>query len=471
MAVMKRPGLNLGMWIPVVLGVFAGAALVWWLRGPDSPLELRVPGTDHAPDSTTGSRPNPVLAGQLIQADGLPAELAGSWPGFRGPNRDGISRETTPLSREWRAGEPRELWAIDVGEGYAGAAVLNGRVYVMDYDQERKQDALRCLSLADGKEIWRYAYPVAVKRNHGMSRTVPFVTGELVLAIGPMCHVVCLDAVTGELRWSIDLVQEHGATVPPWYAGQCLLIDDGKVILAPGGPDALLIAAELETGAVLWKTPNPRDWKMTHSSVMPAEIDGRRMYVYCANNGVAGVNANDGSLLWETPDWKISIANVPSPVILDGGRIFLSGGYNAGSLMLQLKAEGESFAVETLFRLPAEIFGSTQHTPILHENHIYGTRADGRFVCLTLDGNPVWTSDSGQQFGLGPYLMANGLIYALNDSGLLRLIEARSDRYSLLSQAKVLNGRESWGPLALAGGRLIARDLTRMVCLDVTPRM
>ena len=206
---------------------------------------------------------------------------------------------------------------------------------------------------------------------------------------------------------------------------------------------------------------------MTHSSVMPMDFDGQRMYVYCANNGVVGVSAKDGSILWETTDWKISIATVPSPLILSDGRIFLTGGYDAGSLMLQLRKEGDRLVPRTLFKLGPGIFGATQHTPVPRDNHFYGVRADGKFVCLTLEGKPVWTSGPGQQFGLGSFIMADGLIYAMNDSGLLRLIEARPEKYSLLAQSQVLKGRESWAPLALAGGRLIARDLTRMVCLDV----
>jgi outer membrane protein assembly factor BamB len=369
----------------------------------------------------------------------------------------------------------------------------------MDYDREHKQDALRCLSLADGREIWRFAYPVSVKRNHGMSRTVPAVTDKIVVAMGPKCHVLCLNSTTGELLWGLDLVRQFGTTVPPWYAGQCPLVDNGMVILAPGGEDALLLALDAQTGNVLWQTPNPHAWKMTHSSIMPMEFAGERMYVYCASKGVVGVSAKDGSLLWETPDWKISIATVPSPLPLDGGRIFLTGGYNAGSLMLQLTNEAgrlaktsisansspagapvpvgareaalapESghFIPRTLFKLAPEVFGATQHTPILHGNHLYGVRADGKFVCLTLDGKVVWTSGSAHQFGLGPFIMADNLILAMDDSGLLRLFEADSQKYVPLAQAQVLKGRESWAPLALAGSRLIARDLTRMVCLDL----
>lgn len=454
--------------MPGLVALVALAALFLWLaRGPDGLLTLRLPGTDQAPGAGTGARANPVLAGKLIPSDGKPADLPGAWPRFRGPDGDAISKETTPLLRTWEAPGPRQLWGIDVGEGFAGAVVLSGRVYVMDYDRERKQDALRCLSLADGREIWRYAYPDSVKRNHGMSRTVPTVTDKVVIAMGPKCHVVCLNPLTGELRWGLDLVQQYGATVPQWYAGQCPLLDQTNLILAPGGKDALLVKLEAETGVELWRSPNPRGWKMTHSSVVPAEFEGERMYVYCANNGVVGVSARDGSLLWECPDWKISLATVPSPVALPGGRLFLSGGYGAGSLMLKLKKENGRWLAQTAFRLPPEVFGATQHTPILYNNYLYGARADGKFVCLSLEGKVVWTSGTGQKFGLGSFILADGVFLSMNDSGLLRLIDATPDRYQLLAQAQVLSGQESWGPLALAGGRLIARDLTRMVCLDI----
>ena len=242
----------------------------------------------------------------------------------------------------------------------------------MDYDAHKKEDALRCVSLADGQEIWRFTYPNSVKRNHGMSRTVPVVADKYVVAIGPKCHVTCVDAESGELRWGLDLVKEFGATIPPWYAGQCPLIDGTNVILAPGGKDALLVASDLATGKVLWQSTNAHSWKMTHSSIMPIECEGERMYVYCADKGVTGVSARDGQVLWETTEWKISIATVPSPMVLPGGRLFLSGGYNAGSMMLQVKKKGDRFVVEQVFKLGPEVFGATQHTPILLGDHITG---------------------------------------------------------------------------------------------------
>ena len=451
-------------------GALASLALVlltlWIWQGNQSPISKRVPGTDNAPGGDLGTNGNAVLAGKLFVSDGKAASIPGSWPQFRGPGRDGISPESG-LLRSWQPGEPRELWGLEVGEGYAGPAVSQGRVYLMDYDREKKQDALRCLSLADGREIWRFAYPVAVKRNHGMSRTVPSVSEKLVIAIGPKCHVVCLDAILGELKWGLDLVREYGTVVPPWYAGQCPLIEGDKLILAPAGKNALLVALEAETGKVLWKTANTLGWKMTHSSIMPMDFGGERIYVYCGSGGVAGVSARTGEILWHTTDWKISIATVPTPVILDSGRIFLSGGYNAGSLMLQLKKEGEKFAASTVFKLEPEVFGATQQSPVLFESHLYGVRPDGKFTCLTPEGKALWNSGSGQDFGLGAFLSADGMIFAINDSGLLRLLSAKPDGYQVLSQAQILKGRECWGSLALAGKRLLVRDLTRLVCLEV----
>lgn len=465
---MKANWKSPGMLLPVVVATLGFAVLaLWWSTSGEGGLKLRIPGTDAAPGGATGVT-NPVFAGKLLPGAGQPGELPGAWPQFRGPNRDGLAPVTTGFPRDWKTTPPRELWGLEVGEGYAGVAVSRSRVYLFDYDREARQSALRCLSLADGKELWRYSYPLTIKRNHGMTRTVPVVTEKFVVAFDSKGNVLCLDATSGELRWSVSLVREFGATVPEWYAGQCPLVDGESVILAPGGKNALLLALDLATGKPLWQTPNPHDWKMTHSSIMPMDFAGRRLYVYCATKGVVGVDAKDGALLWETPDWKISIATVPSPVPLPEGKIFLTGGYGAGSLMLQLEAKEGKFLAKTLFRLTPEVFGATQHTPIYKDSYLYGARADGRFVCLGLDGKVVWASGPTETFGLGSFLMAGDLIFALNDSGRLRLIEASPARFNLLGEAQPLNGREAWGPMALAGDRLIVRDLTHLACLGLS---
>ena len=457
--------------VTAALLAVAGAVVVFIVlssRTPRATLQERQPGMDRI---TKAGAPveekSAITLGKLVPGSGVAANIAGAWPRWRGPNGDNISTDSTPLAHQWGAGTPAKLWSLDLGEGFAGAAVQNGRVYVMDYDQTNQADALRCLSLADGREIWRFTYPVKIKRNHGMSRTVPAATEKYVVAIGPKCHVVCVDAAKGNLIWGLDLVKDFNTEVPQWYAGQCPLIDGDRVILAPGA-DALMIAVDLATGKVLWKTPNPHDRKMTHSSIVPLEFGGQRMYVYCGSGGVTGVAANDGRLLWDTDAWTISLATVASPLPVGDGKIFLSGGYNAGSLILQLKQTENKFTAEPLFRLQPTVFGATQQTPILYQGHIYGVRPDGQLTCLDLNGKARWASGGAAKFGMGPFLIADGLIFVMNDDGWLTMAEANPEAYRPLGKVRLLNGQDSWAPMALVAGRLLARDMTQMVCVDLT---
>jgi outer membrane protein assembly factor BamB len=457
-----------GILIPVA-GAIIGIAAVLFLADvePLQRLEARVPGLDRPKPSENEPEAGP-LVGKLTKFDRTAANLPGGWPRFRGERFDGIAEPGSPLARQWPKTGPAVLWSIELGEGHAGAAVRNGRVYVLDYDRAAAADVLRCLSLADGRDLWRFSYPVPVKRNHGMSRTVPAVTEKYVVALGPKCHVMCLDPTTGKQYWLIDMVRQFGATVPPWYAGQCPLIDGDRTILAPGG-ESLLVALDCRSGSVIWKSPNPRGWTMTHASIMPMEFAGKRMYVYCGNGGVAGVSADNGEILWDTTDWKISIATVPSPVVLPGGKIFLSGGYNSGAMILQLEERGGKITAKPLHKLSPAVFGSTQQTPIFFNGHLYGVREkDKQLVCMDSDGRVAWSSGSQHRFGIGPYLIADGLIFVMNDNGRLTLVEATPKSYRQLAESQaIIDGNDSWGPMALVAGRLILRDLTRMMCIDV----
>jgi outer membrane protein assembly factor BamB len=249
------------------------------------------------------------------------------------------------------------------------------------------------------------------------------------------------------------------------------LIDQNRLIVAAGG-DALLMALDYQTGDVIWKCPNPNNWKMTHSSVVPMEFQGRRSYVYCASGGVVGVAADDGSLLWECTAWQEINATSPSPVILPEGKIFLSRGYGSGALMLQLVESDGKLQARSLLELKAKQFSSEQQTPILRDGHLYGIRKIGSktMVCLDLDGHEVWNSGS-DQFGLGPYMFADGLLLVMDDDGTLTLAEASPEGYTRLARHAVWpDGHDAWGPMAMLAGRLIVRDMTRMVCLDLAEK-
>ncbi|HDP35348.1 MAG TPA: hypothetical protein ENN29_09595 [Candidatus Hydrogenedentes bacterium] len=462
----------------VSLAIALPAFFIWLGHDALSALEARVPGRDGRPAARQVTETPVDLAGWFQPYDGAPSSLPGAWPRFRGAMFDNIARDAPPLADAWRPDGPPVLWRIDVGEGYAGPAVHEGRVYLLDYDEGNRADALRCFSLDDGREIWRHSYKVEVRRNHGMSRTVPAIGDGYVVSIGPRCHTLCLDAATGAFHWGIDLQDAYGTQEPLWYTGQCPLIDGDLAILAPGGPDALLLAVKLATGETAWKTPNPDGWQMSHSSIMPMTLAGKRMYVYAATGGVAGVSAADndmGALLWRVP-WDAKIV-APSPVAVADDRILVLAGYGAGGMFIEVAATPDGFEARELSRHgPKEGIAAEQHTPIVHNGLIYsimpkdagGLRA--QFTCFRPDGSLGWSSGQENRFGLGPWLLADGKFYVLDDEGMLYLIRASAERFELLDKAQVLHGHESWAPLALAGDRLLVRDLTQLACVAVGVR-
>ena len=422
------------------------------------------------------------VEGTLTLGSGVPSQISATWSQFRGDNRDAISPETISLRRDWSdANPPPTLWGMRLGEGFAGFAVRNGRVYILDYDEENQRDALLCLSLDTGELIWRHCYPVRVRRNHGMSRTIPAVTDQYVVSLGPMTHVLCVDAITGENKWLIDLRHVYGTIVPEWYAAQCPLIvvlpgmDTPSAIIAPSGPEVLMVALDCETGEEVWRTPNPFGWNMTHSSIAPMELDGELTFVYLGEFGIVGVRAVDGEILWSWAPhyWPSAVAKCSSPVILSENRIFFSGGYNRGSAMVQIVPNPQTgkYDARTLRRLPNTVFDTEQQTPIYYNGHIFGLRHDGpihQFVCLDLDGRVVWASGRRDTFSSGAFIIADGMILIVcGREGILSGIEATPAGYNKLFEVHVMDDYASWAPMAIVQGRLLLRDQHDMKVIDL----
>jgi outer membrane protein assembly factor BamB len=402
--------------------------------------------------------------------------VAADWPQWRGPNRDNQSAETG-LYRSWPAGGPKVLWKTPVAEGYAGVAIKAGRAYINDYDTAKKEHLVRCLSMADGKEAWRWSYAVDVRPNHGITRTVPSIGESLVFSLDPKLRFHALDIKTGKVVWQKNLVQDYKATIPGWYAGQNPLLDGTRVVLATGG-DALAVAFDQGTGKEIWRSPNPGKDVMSHASLMPATIGGVKQYLYMTTNKVVGIAAADGQILWSIP-FATKMAGVPSPLSIGDGRVFITSGYEAGSMMIQVDKGASGFAVKKLYSLTSAQFNSEVHTPILFKNHLFavGSKTRGRFTCVDLNGKVVWQSpvssgdpSGSRTFELGGFMYADGMFFLVDgQSGMLRLIEANTTGYKELASAQILSGEEVWGPLALADHRLVLRDTHQMVCLEVGP--
>jgi outer membrane protein assembly factor BamB len=313
--------------LPIIIIIAGTSAIFWWLfNDPTRDMVPSEPGRD-AFTATQGIAEDIAIGEFFNRFSEAGTILKESWPVFRGVHGDNIYHSDIELIDGFGNQTPEILWSVELGEGHAGAAIYEGLVYILDYDEELRADMLRCFDLVSGEEVWRRWYNVLVRRNHGMSRTVPAVTENYILTIGPRGHVMCVDRLSGDLLWGIDLEVVYGTEIPLWYTGQCPLIDNDIAIIAPGGK-ALMIGVDCATGEVLWETPNPNNWKMSHSSIVPYTFNKQKMYVYSATGGVAGIAAEGpdaGKVLWESSLWNHPVV-AASPVCMPDGKVFLTAG-------------------------------------------------------------------------------------------------------------------------------------------------
>lgn len=449
-----------------------------WLRSnPAKNIVAEVPGTDGFVKGAGSGAAKIDLAGVFETFDGKPSSVQDAWANFRGPGYTNVLTSPPALADSWGPEGPKTLWKIPVGDGYAAPTIFGGCVYLMDYDVTKRADAIRCLSLDDGKEIWRRSYNVNIKRNHGMSRTIPAVTKDYLVVMGPKCHVLCLDTATGNFRWGLDLQKDYGTEEPLWYTGQCPVIDNDQAIIAPAGTDVLMMAVDCKTGETVWTVPNPNGWKMSHASIIPMTLLGKKMYVYGALGGMFGVSAEPdtaGQLMWEIP-WDAKVL-APSAVPAGDDLVFATAGYGRGSRLLKLSESGGKIAVEVVYdKPPDQILSCEQQTPIFHDGLLYGIMPKdagsmkGQLVCYKPDGTMVWSSGSDNRFGLGPFLLVGDRFLVLDDEGELTMARKSGDTFEIMGHADLLEGHDAWGPLALAGTRLIVRDLNTMACVDLAP--
>jgi len=466
---------NIGFYGLLVTGIFF---IGWWLTAnPVRDLSVSEPGMDNR--GAGNAYIQDVDIGEIFNEIGSHSnQLTGKWPRFRGADLDNISKSDIDLIDRFRDSVPDIMWSVELGEGHAGAAIYEGIVYILDYDEENEADLLRSFDLVTGEEIWQRGYHVHVKRNHGKSRTTPAITDDYILTMGPKAHVMCVNRTDGSFRWGINLEKDYKTEIPMWYTGQCPLIDDGVAVIASCGT-SLMLGVDCETGEVIWETPNPKGWKMSHASVMEMEFAGKRMYVYAAIGAAFGISAEGqdrGQILWVTEEWRHDVV-AASPVCMPDGVVFLSAAYGTGCMAIQLRESGEGIVTEIIDEyMPGEGLAAEQQTPIYYEGHLYSilpkyaAALRKQFVCVDPSNlrEMVWTSGKTARFGLGPYILADGKFFILSDDGVLTIARASTDDYIQLDQANVIeNGQDAWAPIAYADGYMVLRDSKTMVCISL----
>ena len=427
--------------------------------------------------------PRAALAVALSLAS-APAARA-DWPQFMGPTRDGVAA-AKGLARSWPKSGPKELWSVKLGPGFSGTAVEGGRVYLLDR-VDREHDAVRCLRLADGKEVWRFVYAGGDLRRTNGPRCTPVVDKDLVFTLGIFGHLQCVRKADGKGVWQCNLVEDFGGMQPAWGVSQSPLPHGDLLIAAPQGGKAGVVAFAKATGKVVWKTPpickkaravlagpgiGKTGFEMSYSSPLLTTIDGVLQVVVLSHDRVVGVDPSGGGVLWTYQPWRAK-RNIPMPTPVGDGRLFVTCGYGVGSVMIQASrgGEGRTWQVRELFRTKA--VGAQCQRPLLHGGHLYvgsnsNSRRDG-LTCITLDGQVKWKTKRSPNFGRGPLILADGMIYAMDGAkGILHLVAPSPDGYKQLAQARIFQTKPIWATMAMsADGKLLLRDNAQLKCLDV----
>jgi len=414
---------------------------------------------------------------------------AQDWPQFLGPERNSTSPQTG-LLKTWPEKGPEVLWSVDLGIGYGGPVVKDGKVYILDRNDD-SGDHMKCFDLSTGKELWSYHYDAPGSVRYPGSRSVPLVDGNYVYSCGPYGDLYCIDINSHKPVWNRNVWTDFGGKeIPTWAISQCPIVYDNLVILASQAPEAGVVAYNKVTGELKWKTPplgavgyvSPAIVKIDNKDhvVMVTASDRRTGSM----GKVVGINPSTGKILWEYANWN---CRIPVPSAFDAGnnRVLVIGGYELGATMIQVEkqANGEYGTTEIF---TTEEFGDQTKPPILHNGYFYAqygtnSRRDG-MVCMSMEGEIMWKTKREPDFNKGSMILADGLILATDGSESLYLVKPDPKGFNPVSSCKLFTGTEennegaeqqegavsqNWAPLALADGKLLIRDQKKMLCVKV----
>jgi outer membrane protein assembly factor BamB len=413
----------------------------------------------------------------LIAACNTPTS---NWDQYLGPDRNATISGTEILG-SWSEKGPKELWSFPLGEGYGGAAIYGDEVFILDR-KKGESDIMRCLDLNTGAEIWNYSYEAKGEISFPGSRTVPTVDEKYIWSVGPHGDFYCFDKETRKPIWKHNLLEDFDRELTTWGVSQSPLILDDLIIVAPHGQKAGVAAFEKTTGELVWKT-RALSGHPSHVSPTLASFGGLDQVIMISpfnrqdstlTHEVVAFDAKSGKEIWQYLGLK-SFLTVTPALVIDDQRLMLTDcsfdkGYNPVSIMLDITKTGEDFIVKELFL--TEEAGCKMHPAVQYENHLYLNHNGNpnQMMCLTMEGEVVWEKDSAPGFEMGAMILVNGLIINQNGkNGDIHLIEPSPEGYKELGKASFFSSSKSqaWAPLAFSQGKLIIRDLEKMVCVDL----
>ncbi len=416
---------------------------------------------------------------------------AADWPQWLGPNRDSVWREDGLVDR-FPAEGLKVLWRTPVAYGYAGPAVADGKVYVMDYEVRSGEvrndpggrsklegrERVLCLDAASGRILWKHEYD----RPYGISypggpRCTPTVAGGKVYALGAEGNLWCLDARTGRVAWSKDFVTDYQAPTPIWGVAAHPLVEGNAVICMVGGPGSATVAFDKDTGRELWRALTASEPGYCAPSMI--DLAGRRQLVVWHAESVQGLDPATANVLWSVnvkPRFGMAIA---PPRAL--GPFLLASCYGDAALLKFADGRTEP---EIVWRgEPKTGLFAANVAPFLEDGMIYGCDIEtGALMGVRLEtGERLWETfqptmggTRRQRYGTAFLVKHADRFFLFNEQGDLLLARLSPQGYEEISRFHVLEPTNStfgrpvvWSHPAFAQRCVFARNDKEIVCVSV----
>ena len=403
----------------------------------------------------------------LLAALQLPAADSLQW---RGPQRDGHCAEKG-LLQEWSKDGPKLLWqATNIHSGFSTPSVVGDRIYLLSNEGHENEFVL-ALSARDGSRVWsaklgKVGHPKQ-EPNYPAARSTPTVDGKLLFALGSDGDLVCLETANGKERWRRHLRTDFGGKHGEWAYAESPLIDRNALICTPGGSNATMLALNKNTGDVIWKCAMPEADDASYSSIVSAEFGGVKQYVQFLANGLVGVEAKTGKLLWRYErNAKGSPAVIMTPLASEG--CVYSGAFRAGGALVRPQKKDGAFVAEEVYfnnKLPIGLGGVVKAG-----DYFYGSSSQSAMCVAFKTGEIKW-----EERAIGPasWLVADGRLYLHAENGDVALLEPTPTAYRekgrFTPPHRPTSGEpgKPWAYPVIANGRLYIREQNSLWCYEV----
>jgi outer membrane protein assembly factor BamB len=432
-----------------------------------------------------------VLALSIILGLFAGPARADDWPQWLGPKRDSVWREQGIL-KKFPKGGPKVLWRKEIGGGYMGPAVADGRVFVMDREPVKegapKTERVLCFRVTDGKLLWKHEYPCKYTISYNCGpRATPLVHGGKVYALGAMGHLHCLDAGKGTPLWSHDFAKDYKASPPVWGWSASPLLDGDNLICLVGGKGSVVVAFDKDTGKEKWKALAADE--IGYSSPVIVNAAGKRQLIVWHSAAINALDPQTGSAYWSVP-YSANANRQGQPAVQiatprqEGDLLFVTSFY-AGPMMLKLDTAKPGAAILWRAQLKKTRDRDGLHavntTPFFTDGYLYGVCGAGELRCLDAKTNKQSWETFAATTGKKPGFCATAFLirhadrfFLFNDQGDLIIARLTPQKYEEIDRAHFLEptglafGRKVvWSHPAFAGRCMFARNDKEVICVSL----